>query len=283
MSRLTLLLVLFLANKINKNEAARILAVYPTPSISHQVVFRPLTNELVKRGHELVVITTDPEYPEDQAPVNLTEINVHDISYRLWREKVVDAIIDGNKDKNLGNVVTYLDTMTEIAEKQYDVEAVRDIIQNQKSSFDLILTEAWTKTGLAFSHVIKVPVIEFSSLGPFLPDQMDIMGTSNHPVFYPQAPLTRTLHLTFWERLQQHYDHIWYTYKVYEAEHRLDQLNKRIFGQDTPPLRELKKNIHMLLLNFHPIWDNNRPVPPGVVYVPGLHQNPQKELPKVSI
>lgn len=283
MSRLTLLLVLFLANKINKNEAARILAVYPTPSISHQVVFRPLTNELVKRGHELVVITTDPEYPEDQAPVNLTEINVHDISYRLWREKVVDAIIDGNKDKNLGNAVTYLDTMTEIAEKQYDVEAVRDIIQNQNSSFDLILTEAWTKTGLAFSHVIKVPVIEFSSLGPFLPNQMEIMGSSNHPIFYPQAPLTRTLHFTFWERLQQHYDYMWYTYKVYEAEHRLDQLNKRIFGEDTPPLSELKKNIHMLLLNFHPIWDNNRPVTPGVVYVPGLHQNPQKELPKVSI
>ncbi|CAH2058052.1 unnamed protein product, partial [Iphiclides podalirius] len=35
----------------------------------------------------------------------------------------------------------------------------------------------------------------------------------------------------------------------------------------------------MLFLNIHPIWDNNRPVPPSIIYTGGLHQEPQKKLP----
>lgn len=50
---------------IGSNESARILAVYPTPSISHQVVFRPLMQELAKRGHDVVVITADPAFQKD--------------------------------------------------------------------------------------------------------------------------------------------------------------------------------------------------------------------------
>lgn len=41
-------------------EAARTLAYFATPSISLQVVFRPLTEALAKRGHEDTVVTTDP-------------------------------------------------------------------------------------------------------------------------------------------------------------------------------------------------------------------------------
>lgn len=52
----------FICVDIGSNEAARILAIFPAPSISHQVVFRPLTQALAKRGHEIVVITPDPAF-----------------------------------------------------------------------------------------------------------------------------------------------------------------------------------------------------------------------------
>ncbi|XP_052744252.1 UDP-glucuronosyltransferase 2B15 isoform X2 [Bicyclus anynana] len=76
--------VCFISFNLYLTSGARILGVFPTPSISHQVVFRPLVQELVKRGHEVTVITTDPAFKPGQAPTNLTEIDVHDLSYKIW-------------------------------------------------------------------------------------------------------------------------------------------------------------------------------------------------------
>ncbi|XP_028167287.1 UDP-glucuronosyltransferase 2B4-like [Ostrinia furnacalis] len=36
----------------------------------------------------------------------------------------------------------------------------------------------------------------------------------------------------------------------------------------------------MMFLNVHPMWDSNRPVPPNVVHLGGMHQKPAKDLPK---
>ncbi|GLH16134.1 Protein of unknown function [Gryllus bimaculatus] len=40
--------------------AARILALFPTPSISHQLPFQVVMKELAARGHQVTVISTDP-------------------------------------------------------------------------------------------------------------------------------------------------------------------------------------------------------------------------------
>ena len=58
---------------------------------------------------------------------------------------------------------------------------------------------------------------------------------------------------------------------------------KRMFGSNAPTISELKNNVDMLFLNTYPTWEDNRPVPPSVVYMGGLHQKPKKELPTVSI
>ncbi|CAK1547649.1 unnamed protein product [Leptosia nina] len=66
-------------------DAARILAVYPIPSVSHNLVFRRVT-QLINRGHLVTVITTDPAFPKDRSPVNLTEIDVHHTSYSKFKK-----------------------------------------------------------------------------------------------------------------------------------------------------------------------------------------------------
>ncbi|KAI5633114.1 UDP-glucoronosyl and UDP-glucosyl transferase domain-containing protein [Phthorimaea operculella] len=59
------LLTVFICVVLSTNSnGARILVYIPTPSISHQEPFRPLTQELAKRGHEVTVITTDPAFPK---------------------------------------------------------------------------------------------------------------------------------------------------------------------------------------------------------------------------
>jgi glucuronosyltransferase len=39
---------------------ARILGIFPTPSISHQLPFQTIMKALALRGHEITVISPDP-------------------------------------------------------------------------------------------------------------------------------------------------------------------------------------------------------------------------------
>lgn len=66
--------ILCIASKVHLGNGYRILCVFPSPSISHQVVFRGLTLALNKRGHELIVVTPNPM--NDSTLANYTEIDV---------------------------------------------------------------------------------------------------------------------------------------------------------------------------------------------------------------
>lgn len=52
------------------------------------MVFRYLTSKLANRGHEVIVVTTDPAYPKGQTPPNSTETDVHDLSYD-WKNQLL--------------------------------------------------------------------------------------------------------------------------------------------------------------------------------------------------
>ncbi|XP_038217915.1 UDP-glycosyltransferase UGT5-like [Zerene cesonia] len=132
-------------------------------------------HELVKRGHEVTIITAEPQFLKENAPINLTEINIHDVSYEYYKE-------------------------------------FNSLKIKAKSAFEMS------------SYMFEKQI----------------------------------LNLEIWE----------------------DQMLQRVIGNDVPPLRELKKNVVLYFLNTHRIWDANRPVPPNVIYLGGLHLQARRELPK---
>ncbi|XP_045762871.1 UDP-glycosyltransferase UGT5-like isoform X2 [Maniola jurtina] len=97
---------------------------------------------------------------------------------------------------------------------------------------------------------------------------------------YPLAVRKRYHNLSAWEKISE----LLLQYRVQKAYNKAeileDEILKKHFGRNTPTIHELKRNIHMLFLNIHPIWDSNRPVPSNVIYLGGLHQKPRQELPK---
>ncbi|XP_013141069.1 PREDICTED: UDP-glucuronosyltransferase 2B19-like [Papilio polytes] len=257
-------------------ESARILGVFPTPSISHQVVFRTLTHELARRGHEVVVITTDPVHPKEKVPENLTEIDVHDLSYSKWN-KVVSEMEDGSRDVT-SQVKAIILVGMEIFEDQMKTESVQKLLSYKDDHFDLILVEALVSYTLGFSHVFKAPVILVSSFAGVW-ENYEVIGAPTHPILYPSSVRDRVNNITMWEKIVQ----LKKDYKMMAMKKNYDMMNnliKKVFDADTPPIQKLFDNVAMLFLNVHPIWDNNRPVPPGVIYMGGLHQNPIRELPK---
>nr|XP_021199107.2 UDP-glucosyltransferase 2 [Helicoverpa armigera]WRX06251.1 UGT33B5 [Helicoverpa armigera] len=258
---------------ITCNDAARILAVFPVPSISHQVVFRPLTQELARRGHEVTVITPDPVFTNGGAPANLTEIDVH-FTYEDWKKFYETT--SGDDNDLVKQMEIAFDLINRIFEVQMRVDKVQKILKEQK--FDLLLLEACARPALILSHVFKVPVILVSSFGPLIYNS-ETIGSAMHPLLYPVNFSQRTNNLSKWDKLVE----LWRLYRIMnvmqQGELEEQIMGKRLFGPDVPPISELKNNVDMMFLNIHPLWDTNRPVPPSVIYMGGLHQKPQKELP----
>lgn len=256
---------------------ARILAVWPVPSLSHQVVFRPLTAELARLGHDVTIITPDPAFEKGKAPPNLREINLHDLSYEIWRATFFETST-GKKDDLITQVRVSVDLLLEIFLKQIQTDEVQQIIQNE--TFDLVMIEACVRPALLFSHIYKVPVIQVSSFGGFF-DNYERMGAPIHPLVYPLSSRQKIYNLTITEKAAELYNY-YAMDRQFQKQEAAENRELRKLYSDMPSLSDLTNNVQMLFLNVHPAWDGNRPVPPSIVYIGGIYQKPKKELPVVS-
>ncbi|CAH0715012.1 unnamed protein product, partial [Brenthis ino] len=273
MMSLSAIIVLFVVQFVHI-KSARILAVYPTPSISHQVVFRSLTDELIKHGHQITVVTTDPKYPKGQSPTNLTEIDMHDLSYGIWRDVLL-------RSKSADHESTALEIIfrgsSNVFKAQLNTQEFQDIIK--KGEYDLLMLEAYLKPVLVLSEIFKVPVILVSSLGA-VNENFRAVGVPTHPFIYPSPVQRKIYNLTNLEKLQQWYDH-WTMENIFSAiDVDDDKMLKSLFGPEIPYIDKLLNNIDMLMINTHPIWLENQPVPPNTIYIGGLHLKPPQDLPK---
>ncbi|XP_026735468.1 UDP-glucuronosyltransferase 2C1-like [Trichoplusia ni] len=275
--RILCLLTCFILT-VHTNEAARILAVIPTPSISHQVVFRPLIQELAKRGHDVTIITTDPAFPKGGAPANLTEIDVHDISYQLY-EQILTDMPRGKKNDIQSQTAAFTSFIAKAVDIQLSDEGVRKLIEDKNQKFDLLILEAWVRPALVFTYIYDAPVILMSSFGALF-DNDAMVGTPTHPILYPTVFRQRLNNLTMWEKITEMYSHYRIQNAFYELRHFEDKILQKHFGPNIPSVMELSNNVDMLFLNLYPVFEGIRPVPPNVIYTGGLHQNPVKDLPQ---
>ncbi|XP_037300049.1 UDP-glucuronosyltransferase 2B4 isoform X4 [Manduca sexta] len=259
-------------------DAARILGYFPTPSLSHQVVFRPLTQELAKRGHEVIVVTTDPAFPKGQTPPNLTEIDVHDISYAVWRKHFLTTTT-GKNDDTVTQMTAIMTVIQAIHEQQLFNDEVNALIKSKNNTFDLVLLEQCFRPAWVLTHIFKAPTVFVSSLGAVF-GMYEAFGAPGHPLLYPINTRQKLYNLSPFEKISEFYNHYFFE-NLFDSfiEHN-DKLNRKIFGPDTPSVRDCAKDIDMMLVNVHPIWEDNRPVPPNVVFMGGIHEKPEKPLPK---
>ncbi|XP_047519654.1 UDP-glucosyltransferase 2-like isoform X3 [Pieris napi] len=266
-------LLIFLIG-ITFNDAARILGVFPTPAISHQGAFRPIIHELARRGHQVTVLTPDPAFPKDKPLPNLIEIDVHELSYAgkdEWLEK-----FENSKEGFLKEIKNIFEKMTVMVEKQIQVPEFKELY---KQKFDLLLVESFVRPLLGLGHVFKVPVIQVSSLGagPFV---YSSFGAPSHPLLYHSTVSQRLYNLTLFEKAQELFKNYFVEYIVEQTKEFDYEMMRRNFGEDVPNFEELQKNVQLLLLNEHPIWANNRPVPPNIIFVGGIHQPKEQEFSK---
>lgn len=274
------ILIFLLSNFLycNLSEAANILAFFPVASISHQVIFRPLTQKLASLGHKVVVITTDPAFPKGQTPENLTEIDVHDDSYKMWNQN--DAV---KEDKS--SFYSQYELIFDLHMRTFDVQVqnheVRKILLGNNTHFDLLLLEACVRPALSLTHLYQVPTLQMSSFGTVMGNYESI-GAPIHPTIYSSIMHQRVYNLNLWEQLMELKNH--FSFNALLERHTIPEYNmlRRRLPVEIPTYNILKNNIDMLFLNVHPSWEGNQPVPQSVVHMSGIHQQVQKPMLEVT-
>lgn len=266
---------------VSNIESARILAVYPFASISHQVVFRPLTTELAKRGHELIVITTDP-IEKDKLPKNVKEIDASYV-YTVLRESMQKISTKRGVKIPAASLSKHsISTIAKMANATLSVPEVKTLINDPEEKFDLIITESMFQLPTALAKVFNTPLILISSYYGTSYNYDVIGAPARHPFLYPQTFRDRFHKLSILEKIQELYSEL----RLWNLYHYQTCLEEEMLQIHFPELKmnveELNSLIDLLFVNVDPIFEGNRPMPPNVIHLGALHLNPPKELSQVT-
>ncbi|XP_045506844.1 UDP-glucosyltransferase 2-like [Colias croceus] len=257
-------------------ESARILGIFPSPHLSHQIVFRPLMHALAQRGHDVIVITTDPAFPNGGGPSSLKEVNIHNVTYPYWRELMQEASKDVANDI-FSQIKAGRFLVKTVFAKQVQSDEVQNVIKSG-IKFDLILIEAYFRPALGLAESYKCPIISISSFGASY-GNYEKFGAPTHALLYPNLLRQRLNNLTLFEELNELYTDKIFHDNLITDEIEYNSMNKALFP-NAPDLAEVDDNIQMLFINTHPVWERIRPVPRNVVYISGILDNHSRSLPR---
>ncbi|OAD62501.1 Ecdysteroid UDP-glucosyltransferase [Eufriesea mexicana] len=136
----------------------RILAIVSTPSYSHQIPYRRLWLELHERGHEIVLVTTNP-IPGIKSP-NFTQIDISKSFATLRTTNFVQQMLEGQTWTNFV-MNEMFDLSKNFARYVFEAPEMKMIYASDSNAkFDVFLTELIYVPGLyAFAYRFNVPVI----------------------------------------------------------------------------------------------------------------------------
>ena len=175
-------------------ENARILGIFPTPSISHQVVYRALMKALSERGHHLTIMSTDPFKTDNP---NITQIDWHS-SYDIFRRGINFVEHKEAKKTEIDLMESFVGVSFEMMDEQLSHPEVRKIIDEKDSmKFDVVFVEYLNYLPFhVFSELFNAPLIGLTSLDTFAMAH-EAVGNNANPIVHPEMlfPLFGTLNL----------------------------------------------------------------------------------------
>ncbi|KAL6435761.1 hypothetical protein ACFW04_005568 [Cataglyphis niger] len=251
-------------------EAARILAIIPIPSYSHQIAYRSLWTALSQRGHELVVLTTDPV--NDPAITNLTEIDFH-YNYNVQKMnfvKLMEQFTWINFEFNYFFNMCHI--CTENIYKHSEVRKMYAADSDQK--FDVVLVESVKTPGLyPLAHRFNAPLIGISSLKLYNYDYY-LLGAPvlpSHPSNWEMEKATG-FNLSLWQRLNNFIQYWYYVYYVLNYFFPEQQaIAEKYLGKNIPDIRDMERNISFMLHFQQEAMSFIRPTTPNVIVIGNLH------------
>lgn len=180
---------------VSSIESAKILTVLPIPSPEHQIVYRPLLENLHNAGHHLTILTTDPQFLN--AHENITEIDLSFVYNLDVLNELKDVDLEGSE-----MLKTVFNVMRKLFEAELKSPMVRRLLTTNEEYFDLVLVD-WSGSSTMmniFAHHFNAPLVGISN-GEAFPNIHEAFGNPNHPVSYPSTFLPFTENLSLVQRI----------------------------------------------------------------------------------
>lgn len=261
----------------------RILALVPLPSFSHQNAYRPLWKELSLRGHQVVLLTTDPV--KNASLVNLTEVDWHGVYSYFADQHLVSEVFNLYDSFNLYAYLNYFVSISNII-MDYELQHpdVQKLLTNKNESFDLVIGEFLLPEVIAFAFHFDCPFIGVDSMdGYYIPHT--VMGNPTHPVLYQYVDVGFTEDPNFLQRLKSWLLNFFMRYYLmYYYSPLKQERTKKYFQLGSISVQEFYDKVCMIFVNANPVFCNTRPIVPGTINLgEGIHMQDPKELPKVWV
>ncbi|AKN80687.1 Ecdysteroid UDP-glucosyltransferase [Perigonia lusca single nucleopolyhedrovirus] len=291
MTHLSLVVLLVAATFVGGTNGGNIVAFLPTPSYSHQSVFKVYLEEMARRQHVVYIIKPNISTVKFEQPTagkgKIIEIDstLKESSFvkllkesRVYRKRGLVADVSTVTADNYINLVQMVANQLQLPHVRSFIE--KNIVDETGRSlrFDVLITEAYIDYPLILSHLLhNLPVIQISS-GHGVAENFETMGAiSRHPLYFPNMWRTKFVNVkssassSSWNFITQLYAELKLKYEFTNLADRQSVMFRDTYGDDTPDVYTLRNNVQLLLINVHPWLDNNRPVPPSVQYLGGLH------------
>ncbi|AKS25465.1 egt [Clostera anastomosis granulovirus B] len=247
-------------------KAANILCVFPTPAMSHHLVFNEYVDKLVVNGHNVTVIT-----PLPRGVQHIIEIDCSLSAVQYFSQLINESTAFKKKgivaDESTVTAENYV-SMVDMIVNQFQNTNVTDLITNKNNYYDVVVVEAYMEINLVFGYLYNAPIILFSS-GYATNGNMRLM---NRHVTYNYLAYPNVWRSSF------HKDALEITHTEERLEKEWNMLEfvqnerlKQLFGANTPTIEQMQESVQMMFVNVPHIFDNNRPVSGNVHYLGGVH------------
>lgn len=274
---LNLFITIFAIIKLSKS--ADILGIYPTPSVSHQIVFQALTKDLLSHGHNLTMLTPNPlkiNHP------NLTEIDLSD-SYENFQKRFGYGMVKDYRNNVFGFLRTAFQIFVEVIEDQMNCPDMKKFMSElDKYKFDVMIIE---HTGhfpfLAFSEIFNVSVIGITSFetSNFVYQTFGSGGNifANVEQAFPYIANEMTFSQR-WENIKAIFMAAVAVLTPPFPFTAYGEVMQKHFPGVTKSSFELIEKVELLLVNVHPAVGFVRPLVPTTVQLGFMHVQPPKPL-----
>ncbi|XP_008470291.1 UDP-glucuronosyltransferase 2B31-like [Diaphorina citri] len=256
---------------IRIQQCSKILAIFPTPAKSHQIIFDTILVELYQRGHDLTVIT---QYPETL--VHYERMKVLDIKGTHTYNSTIEDIYELSADSIKRIHINFIDQ--EIQVENIFLHENMKSIWNMENKYDLIITEMFlTDAFLVIPYLYKVPYISIAS-STLHPQHSERLGLPDNPSYIPSYVSAYTDHMSFTERLSNTFVGLYYKwYYDYKSHGAANRIIHKYFPE-IPRIQDLLNTCSLTLVNTHHTINIARPLPANVVEIGGIHVKPAKKL-----
>lgn len=252
----------------------KILGVFGHFGKSHFDVFKPLIEELARRGHHVTVISYFPRSEKEKAKEPLPtfkDISIADPVHGKYVNLIDLHKIKHNIIRPLYELMLLRFMASTACKTGLTHPAVKEFLRSDEK-FDLIITEAFnTDCFLGFVHRFKTPYISLLS-HQIMPWMNENIGNEDNPSYIPNIflGLNRPMNLisrlsnTLVTLLSKIFYKYWFRFH--------DQsIANEVFGPDLPDLKKISKQVQAVLVNTHNSLHGSVPLLPNIVEVGGLH------------